>query len=51
MAQYADIWHVFATKTEERSGIETVAHKNNVLNNWCDKVGRDPNEINLFLPN
>ena len=19
--------------------------KNNVLNNWCDKVGRDPNEI------
>ena len=45
VAQYADIWHGFATKTEERSGIETVAHKNNVLNDWCDKVGRDPNEI------
>ena len=45
VAQYADIWHGFATKTEERSGIETVAHKNSVLNNWCEKVGRDPNEI------
>ena len=45
VAQYADIWHGFATKTEERSGIETVAHKNSVLNNWCSEVGRDPNEI------
>ena len=36
---------MFATKTEERSGIETVAHKNSVLNNWCEKVGRDPSEI------
>jgi alkanesulfonate monooxygenase SsuD/methylene tetrahydromethanopterin reductase-like flavin-dependent oxidoreductase (luciferase family) len=44
-AQYADIWHGFATKTEERSGIETVAHKNNVLNNWCKEIGRDPSEI------
>ena len=34
-----------ATKTEERSGIETVAHKNNVLNNWCKEIGRDPSEI------
>ena len=45
VAQYADIWHGFATKTEERSGIETVAHKNSVLNKWCSEVGRDPNEI------
>ena len=45
VAQYADIWHGFATKTEERSGIETVAHKNSVLDNWCSEVGRDPNEI------
>ncbi len=49
VAQYADIWHGFATKTEERSGIETVAHKNNVLNNWCEKVGRDPNEISRSI--
>ena len=44
-AQYADIWHGFATKTEERSGIETVAHKNKVLDNWCKEIGRDPKEI------
>ena len=44
-AKYADIWHGFATRTEERSGIETVAHKNNVLNNWCKEIGRDPKEI------
>ena len=49
VAQYADIWHGFATKTEERSGIETVAHKNSVLNNWCEKVGRDPNEISRSI--
>ena len=45
VAQYADIWHGFATKTEDRSGIETVAHKNSVLNKWCDEVGRNPNDI------
>jgi probable F420-dependent oxidoreductase len=44
-AQYADIWHGFATKTEDRSGIETVAHKNSVLDNWCKELGRDPKEI------
>ena len=44
-AKYADIWHGFATRTEERSGIETVAHKNNVLNNWCKEIGRNPKEI------
>ena len=44
-ARYADIWHGFATKTEERSGVETVAHKNSVLNNWCKEIGRDPKEI------
>ena len=26
-------------------GIETVAHKNNVLDNWCKEIGRDPKEI------
>ena len=45
VAQYADIWHGFATKTEDRSGIETVIHKISVLNDWCEKVGRDPSEI------
>ena len=45
VAQYADIWHGFATKTEDRSGIETVAHKNSVLNKWCDEVGRNPDDI------
>ena len=44
-AQYADVWHGFATKTEGRSGIETVAHKNSVLDNWCKEIGRDPSEI------
>ena len=44
-AQYADVWHGFATKTEDRSGIETVAHKNSVLDNWCKEIGRDPSEI------
>jgi len=44
-AKYADIWHGFATKTEERSGVETVAHKNSVLDKWCNEIGRDPKEI------
>ena len=37
-AQYADLWNGFGPP-------ETWIHKNNVLNNWCAEVGRDPNEI------
>ncbi len=37
-AQYADMWHGFG-------GPEQIAHKLEVLNNWCAEVGRDPNEI------
>jgi len=38
VAQHADIWHGFG-------GSETVAHKHQVLDDWCAKVGRDPLEI------
>ena len=37
-AQNADIWHGFGD-------VETLAHKQEVLNGWCEKVGRDPSEI------
>ncbi|GAB4189646.1 MAG: LLM class F420-dependent oxidoreductase [Roseiflexaceae bacterium] len=37
-AQYADIWHGFAP-------LETFKHKNEVLNNWCHELGRDPSTI------
>jgi len=37
-AQYADLWNGFGPP-------ETWQHKNNVLNDWCEKVGRDPAEI------
>jgi len=37
-AKYADMWHGFGDA-------ETLAHKLEVLNNWCAEVGRDPNEI------
>ena len=42
-AKYADIWHGFATKTEERSGVETVAHKNNGLPEVADFHGGEEN--------
>jgi probable F420-dependent oxidoreductase len=45
VAEYADIWHGFAEQTDERSHVETVAHKNRVLDNWCEKRGRDPCSI------
>jgi probable F420-dependent oxidoreductase len=38
VAQYADIWHGFGDA-------ETFAHKNSVLDDWCEKVGRDASEI------
>jgi probable F420-dependent oxidoreductase len=37
-AQYADAWNSFGPP-------ETFAHKNAVLNRWCDELGRDPLEI------
>jgi probable F420-dependent oxidoreductase len=37
-AQYADMWHGFGDP-------EQIAHKMEVLNNWCAEVGRDPAEI------
>lgn len=37
-AQYADMWHGFGDA-------ETLAHKMQVLNQWCNEIGRDPNEI------
>jgi probable F420-dependent oxidoreductase len=37
-AEQADIWHWFGTP-------ETFAHKSKVLDDWCEKVGRDPGDI------
>ena len=45
VAQYADIWHGFARKTDTHSPAQTVAHKNAVLDEWCRKLGRDPKSI------
>jgi hypothetical protein len=38
VAQQADIWHGFGDA-------DAVAHKHEVLDQWCAKVGRDPLEI------
>ena len=37
-AQYADLWNTFPP-------VETWKHKNEVLTEWCEKVGRDPKAI------
>jgi probable F420-dependent oxidoreductase len=37
-AEHADIWHGFGD-------VDTLGHKQEVLNGWCEKVGRDPAEI------
>jgi probable F420-dependent oxidoreductase len=37
-AEHADIWHGFGDP-------EVIAHKNQVLDEWCAKVGRDPEAI------
>jgi probable F420-dependent oxidoreductase len=37
-AQHADAWNSFGPP-------ETFAHKNSVLDRWCDEVGRDPAAI------
>jgi len=38
VAEYADIWHSFGDA-------ETHARKSQVLREWCEQVGRDPDEI------
>jgi probable F420-dependent oxidoreductase len=45
VAQYADAWNTFGP-------LETWAHKNAVLDDWCARVGRDPREIErtAFVP-
>ena len=37
-AEYADIWHGFG-------GADVIKHKNQVLDNHCSDIGRDPSEI------
>ena len=44
-AQYADIWNGSARGEGSRDEVETVVHKNAVLDEWCRKLGRDPAEI------
>ena len=38
VAQHADIWHGFGSA-------DAIAHKHDVLDEWCAKVGRDPGDI------
>ncbi len=38
MAEHADAWNGFTP-------VEEFAHKNRVLDEWCDRVGRKPAEI------
>ncbi|GAA1993833.1 LLM class F420-dependent oxidoreductase [Catenulispora subtropica] len=38
VAEYADLWNTFGP-------VENFRHKNNVLNEWCAKVGRDPKAV------
>ncbi len=38
VAEHADGWNTFGPA-------ESFAHKNGVLDDWCEKVGRDPSEI------
>jgi len=38
VAEHADLWHSFGDAA-------TMKHKSDVLDDWCDKVGRDPADI------
>jgi probable F420-dependent oxidoreductase len=38
VAEHADEWHTFGE-------VETLRHKSDVLDRWCEEVGRDPAEI------
>jgi probable F420-dependent oxidoreductase len=42
VAQYADAWHTHGTDAE------TLAHRLGVLHQWCEKVGRNPADIELM---
>jgi probable F420-dependent oxidoreductase len=41
VAQHAHIWHTFFRTNDPDMWV----HKNRVLDTWCEKVGRDPSEI------
>jgi alkanesulfonate monooxygenase SsuD/methylene tetrahydromethanopterin reductase-like flavin-dependent oxidoreductase (luciferase family) len=38
VAEHADMLNTFGP-------VDNFRHKNNVLNEWCEKVGRDPKDI------
>lgn len=38
VAKHADAWHYFGN-------LDSLKHKSAVLDDWCEKVGRDPKEI------
>jgi alkanesulfonate monooxygenase SsuD/methylene tetrahydromethanopterin reductase-like flavin-dependent oxidoreductase (luciferase family) len=38
VAEHADVWHAFGGPTEMK-------RKSDILDDWCEKVGRDPAEI------
>ena len=42
VAEHADVWHSF-------SDAETLRRKLDVLNEWCEKVERDPGEITISV--
>lgn len=42
VAEQADIWHWFGST-------ETFAQKTKVLDEWCEKVGRDPNDVDRSI--
>jgi probable F420-dependent oxidoreductase len=42
VAEHADIWHSFSDN-------ETLKHKLGVLNEWCDRAGRDAGEIEVSV--
>ena len=44
-AQYADLWSGTARASEAGDEVETVRHKNAVLDQWCAKLGREPSAI------
>ena len=46
VAEHADIWHGLGP-------VDSLEHKNNVLDDWCARVGRDPTTIerSTSLPN
>lgn len=45
VARHARIWHGFAGSTDPTEAAARVRHKNAVLDGWCQKLGRDPREI------